>query len=417
MRQHGAPGDASPLRDLSYPLMPADPARRGEVVEAPPDWSFEPAVFDPEADAVVWGRTPDRSSPRRSAVRHAAAREATLRTIRRRIPSHLRLVAVHRLPPRQLESRGLRSGIRAAIRGGALVELSSVPEGARVIDRVLGAVEAKRSDRGFHAGAGGAMLIRVVLPDGSPALLRVAREGAAGDPARSADILEHLARASVPLTPRMHARGQIAGASWLLERALPGRRPRRATGALARQVAEVCAAFPRGDGPPTATAADLAGIAARLPDRAGAIVQLAAELSGHVQGLPSVLRHGDLWAGNLLVDRGRLSGLVDWDAAHPTAVPGADLLQLVATELRRRARRALGPAFLSRPWRSLMFSQIAKGYWDTLGIRPSETVLDCVGIAWWASEVHGTLARLPHRASDERWVATNVDSVLSELGY
>jgi hypothetical protein len=44
-------------------------------------------------------------------------------------------------------------------------------------------------------------------------------------------------------------------------------------------------------------------------------------------------------------------------------------------------------------------------------------VLDCVGIAWWASEVHGTLARLPHRASDERWVATNVDPVLSELGY
>jgi Phosphotransferase enzyme family len=411
------PEDASPLRVLSYPLMPADQARRAQIVEAPPDWSFDPTVFDPEAVAAVWGRTADRSSPLGAALRRAATREVALQTLRRRIPSHLRLLAVHRLPPRQLESRGLRGSLRGALRGGALVELGSSGAGARVVDEVVTAAAVQRSDHGFHAGAGGAMLISVVLAEGSAALLRVARAGAPGDPARSADTLERLGRARVPLTPRVHGRGQTAGASWLVERALPGRRPARATAGLAREVAEVCACFPRDNGPPTATAADLSGIAARLPDRAESVARLAAELSNRVQGLPSVLRHGDLWAGNLLVERQKLSGLIDWDAAHPAAVPGSDLLQLVGTEFRRNARRALGPAVLSRPWRQPMFSQAAAGYWPALGVRPDDDLLEGVGLAWWATEVHGTLTRLPHRAGDERWVATNVDAVLSGLGY
>jgi len=146
------------------------------------------------------------------------------------------------------------------------------------------------------------------------------------------------------------------------------------------------------------------------------VARLAAETSARVRSLPAILRHGDLWAGNLLVDRGRLSGLVDWDAAHPAALPGADLLQLLATDFRRRAGRALGPEFLNRPWRSPAFSQATAGYWPVLGIRPDDALLELVGIAWWATEVHGTLARLPHRANDERWVVTNVDRVLRALG-
>jgi hypothetical protein len=395
--------------------MPADSARRGEVVEAPQDWRFDPAVFDLDVDVVVWGRTADRRTPLGVALGRAAAREATLRRLRRRLPARLHLVAVHRLPPRRLQAGGARGALRTAVRGGALAELSSLPSGARVLDRVLAEAGVRGSENSFHAGAGGAMVIRAVLTDGSRALLRLARSGTPGDPAPTADTLDRLARAAVPLTPRLHSRGITAGASWVVEHSLPGRRPARATDALIREVAEVCATFPRDDGPPTATAADLAGIAALLPERADAIGRLAAELSGRVEGLPAVLRHGDLWAGNLLVARGRLAGLVDWDAAHPAGMPGADLLQLVATEF-RRGRRALGGAFLCRPLRLPMFMQAAGRYWTAVGIRPDADLLDTVGFAWWATEVHGTLARLPHRARDERWVETNVDRVLSALG-
>jgi aminoglycoside phosphotransferase (APT) family kinase protein len=206
-----------------------------------------------------------------------------------------------------------------------------------------------------------------------------------------------------------------AGASWSLEQLLPGRRPVRMTADLTEQIARVCAAFPTSEGPPAATPEDLAEISARLPAVANVVDRLSAEFARQVRGVPSILRHGDLWAGNMLVAGRRLTGLIDWDAAHPAALPGADLLQVVATELRRQTRRQLGPAFLSRPWRLRVFSEATRAYWRVLGIRPGETLLTAVGIAWWAAEVSGTLARLPHRATDARWIATNVEAVLESL--
>jgi hypothetical protein len=410
------PPSVSPFDLLAYAFMPVEPERHGVALQAPPDWRFEPSAVDSRADVVVWGRTPQGSTSLVSAARCAGRREVSLRTLSRRLPGRLHVVAVHRLPPRQLGVGRLRGGVRTALRGGALVELGSANSGASVLDAVADAAGVRVPGRRFHAGAGGAMLVRGLLADGSGAVLRVARAGSAGDPAALADTLERLERDRVPLTPRLHARGNTAGASWLAEAALPGRRPARAGGALTREVAHLCTSFPRSDHPPTATAADLDAVAAALPDRAGSIGGIAADVSGALRTLPSVLRHGDLWAGNLLVDRrGMLSGLVDWDAAHPAAVPGTDLLQLVATEFRRNAHRALGPAFLARPWRLPEFGEATARYWSAVGIRPDEDLLCLVGIAWWATEVHGTLARLPHRATDERWLETNVDRVLAHL--
>jgi hypothetical protein len=409
--------DASPLQALSYPLMPADPGRRGEVVEAPPDWRFDPDAFDSRVDAVVWGRMPDRTPSLRSAARTAAAREATLRTFGRCLPSRLRVVGIHRLAPRRLQAGGLRGRVRAAVRGGALVELGAMPAGNRVLDRVLEEAEVRRLEGSFHAGAGGGLLVRVVAADESVALLRVARAGTPGDPAPAGEGLDRLVGTGVPLIPSVHGRGRTAGASWLVEQALAGRRPQRITGRLARQVALVCITFPRGDGPPTATAADLAGIAARLTDRAHAVAGLAAAVSQGVEGLPAIVRHGDLWAGNLLVVRGTLAGVVDWDAWHPAGIPGADLVQLLGTESRRRASQALGVAVSSRPWRRAELAQAVRAYLDAVGIRADDDVLELAGIAWWATEVHGTLTRLPHRAADEAWLETNVDGVLNALGY
>jgi hypothetical protein len=414
--QH-APPRHSPFSLLAYPFMPAEPDRHGVAVEAPPDWSFDPAV-EPEADVVVWGRTPAGPGPLAAAARRAALREISLRTLPRRLPSRLRLGAVHRLPPRGLRTERLRGSFRAALRGGVLVELGSAPTGPRVLDAVTEAASMRPSEGSFHAGTGGVILVRGSLADGSDAVLRVARAGAPGDPASVADTLERLSRERVRHTPRLHGWGSAAGASWVVEGALAGRRPARADASLVREVAEVCTSFPRGDRAPSAPADDLSAVAAILPDRAGPLGSLASEASGALRALPSILRHGDLWAGNLLVGRaGNLSGLVDWDAAHPEGVPGADLLQLVATEFRRSARLALGPAFLARPWRLPEFGQAAAGYWAAVGVSAGDDVLDAVGVAWWAAEVHGTLARLPHRAVDEGWVETNVDRVLAGLGF
>jgi hypothetical protein len=292
-----------------------------------------------------------------------------------------------------------------------------MPAANRVLDRVLDEARVRRLDTSFHAGAGGGLLVRVVAADESFALLRIARAGTPGDPVREAEALDRLAGTGVPFIPSIHGRGRTAGASWLVEQALPGRRPQRVTGRLARQVALLCRTFPVGDGPPTATAADLAGIAVRLPGREQAVARLAAAVSRGVEGLPAILRHGDLWAGNLLVVRGTLAGVVDWDAWHPAGIPGADLVQLLGTESRRGARQSLGVAVSSRPWRRAELSQAVRAYLDAVGIRADDDVLELAGIAWWATEVHGTLTRLPHRAADQAWIETNVDGVLSALGY
>jgi Ser/Thr protein kinase RdoA (MazF antagonist) len=208
----------------------------------------------------------------------------------------------------------------------------------------------------------------------------------------------------------------VAGASWTAEQGLPGRRPARAAPGLVAQVASACARFPRSGGPPTAAVDDLLGAAALLPGRAVALRGLAADLAPRLAALPGILRHGDLWTGNLLVERGRLTGVVDWDAAHPAGVPGADLVQLLATDARMRAHRHLGPAFVARPWRSAAFRRATAAYWRALGLAPDARLLDAAAIAWWATEVHHTMVRLPHRAVDERWLGLNVDAVLAALG-
>jgi aminoglycoside phosphotransferase (APT) family kinase protein len=152
-----------------------------------------------------------------------------------------------------------------------------------------------------------------------------------------------------------------------------------------------------------------------LPTRAGALRALAERVAPALAALPAVQRHGDLWTGNLLVHRGRLAGIVDWDAAHPAGVPGADLVQLHGAEARRRARLPLGAAVLERTWRSPAFASATTGYWRAVGLAPDPATLDLAGVAWWATEVRHTLVRLPHRAADAAWIAANVDAVLAGL--
>lgn len=284
-----------------------------------------------------------------------------------------------------------------------------------MLDAALSAAASRLSVPALRFGSGGTLVARVDA-DGAAGLLRLAQAGTPGDPGRLAVTLELLAALRVPLAPRSLGHGTAAGASWTIETVLPGRRPARSSPALARQVAGALAAFPRADGPPLALDDDLRGIAASLPRHAERVGRLAERVATETVGLPAILRHGDLWTGNLLVDRGRLTGFVDWDAAHPAGVAGSDLLQLVAVDLRGRDRLQLGPAFLARPWDSTEFRVAAADYWPAAGIEPTARSIELAGLAWWAAEVNATLARLPNRAADERWLATNVGPVLTSLG-
>jgi aminoglycoside phosphotransferase (APT) family kinase protein len=131
-----------------------------------------------------------------------------------------------------------------------------------------------------------------------------------------------------------------------------------------------------------------------------------------VATLPSVLRHGDLWLGNLLVERGALSGVVDWDAWHPASLPGTDLLHLVASSRAFATRRSFGELMAERPWEDALFARAADRYWRGLGIDPACEVLEAVGAAWWAATTRANVQRHPGTAHDPRWLARSVDTLL-----
>jgi hypothetical protein len=392
-----------PLAALAHPFLPADPSVAGAVVEAATAPLCRPAL-PADADVVVWGRLAG------DALR-APARELDLLALRAAVPRRLRIRGVHRLPAPGAAS-GLRGWARGAARAGVLVELASARAGPRILDAVLDAAGAAAQAGRLQVGAGGSLLLRVRTPGGD-AVLRVARAGAPGDPARAARALERLAGAGS--APRLLGRGVVAGASWSAEEALAGRRPAVVGDELLGQVAAACACLPRRDTLPTAPLDDLLAAAALLPRHAVALRRLADAVRPRLDGVPAIQRHGDLWAGNLLVGGGGLRGIVDWDAAHPRGVPGADLVQLAGTHARRRAHLPLGRAVTERPWRAGDLAAATAGYWRALDIAPDGALLDLAGIAWWAAEIHHTLLRFPQRAADGRWAAENVGAALPAL--
>lgn len=384
------------------------------AAEASRSWRFDPSAVLRDADVVVWGRLPDRSGAAR-VISAAARREFARHTVGARLPRPYRLVGAHPLLPRQLDGASLLGKLKAGVRAGLLIEISSLGPGRRVLDRVAEAAGVTGGLGPLHLGAGGSMVARGRLSCGSEAVLRVARSGGAGDPKALEAVLERLSTAGLQVVPRLHRRGCCAGASWLAETVLPGHRPGRLDRAMARQVADVLARLPRESGSPTSLDDDLRNIAERLPRFRKALEELWAAARSVLGRIPSVLRHGDLWAGNLLVERGTLTGVIDWDFAHRRGVPGADLLHLVATEMRRVSRWSLAEAFRRSPWRCDEFTDVSQRYWTTIGLQPDPDLLELAGVAWWAEVVAGTLARFPRMAADERWVSGSVHEVLEDV--
>lgn len=386
-----------PIERIAFLLGPADGS--GVFVAADDHWRLPPRSAD---RTVVWGRSASPSGSRiGAAARLSLAREAALSAARRDG------ARVHRIHPQTLGGGRRRNALRAALLGGAIVEFPGRKPASRVLDAAATAAGVRGIEaEAFHLSSSGTVLARVGVR-GEAAILRVGVAGAPGDPSRGAAALAHLAAQTLP-APRLLATGEAAGASWTLETLLPGARPEAVSAELARDVAAVCHALPDGSGPPGSPRRDLEALAAALPDRADALRALAHDLRPDLRALPSVMRHGDLWAGNLLADEGRLSGVVDWDAWDPGAVPGADLLHLHATGRRIDERCELGEIWERRPWRD-------DGYRSLLAGAAPSVPEHVVSIAWWAAEINGTVSRHPARAVDDRWLAVNVDGVLRTL--
>ena len=401
------------FRALASLLLPAAPELTGVVLEADEHWSFDARAV--EADVVVWGRAPWPSGlPLATLARAALSRERAMQRLRYHPPRPWHLASVHRLPPPALQRRhGERA--RAAILGGALLQLTRTNPGMRVLDQAAEAAGGIVPVGVFTAGSGGCILSRLHMRDGSDAMLRVGARDGTADPCRGDEALQWLASAGIPAVPRPLGSGRSGTSRWTLESCLPGERAGRTSEAMLHEVARFCARLPANSGPPIAATEDIGRIVTAFPRHARLLATVSSFLRPVLRALPGVARHGDLWSGNILIERGTVAGIVDWDNWHPSAVPGTDLLHALAMDEALRSGRELGSVWLGAPWRSPAYQRLTAAYWPALDIWPNAATLQAIGIAWWAGYVAHSLTRDPALVTDARWRARNIDDVLASL--
>jgi thiamine kinase-like enzyme len=129
--------------------------------------------------------------------------------------------------------------------------------------------------------------------------------------------------------------------------------------------------------------------------------------------------HGDFWHGNLLVDGGRLTGVVDWDAAGPGRLPLLDYLHLVTiAEHTRRRHASLGETIVSflLPWARDGGDEPARELFSlTTGGDLDPPTLEALVTAYWLDYAAYQL-RLYADRSDPQWFEPNVSSLLEVLG-
>jgi hypothetical protein len=222
------------------------------------------------------------------------------------------------------------------------------------------------------------------------------------------------ARARVPALREAARTGPL---SWSYEQRLPGSDPRPPLSpALLDDCADFLAALHsvRDEEPPRALpTAALAGCASR-PDVVRALARRAEE---RVRGLPLGFGHRDFWHRNLLVQDGRLSGVVDWDSAARATLPFLDLLHLVTAQAQRPGGHTWGRAVVEEllPWAQRGGDAHARRYAAMLELPLDPSLLRALVDVYCLEWLDYQLTRYADRRADGRWLRGNVATVVSAL--
>lgn len=217
--------------------------------------------------------------------------------------------------------------------------------------------------------------------------------------------------------PWPEGRGRIGLADWSLEHLLPGRKPpRELSDTLHDQCLDVLVALGRLRSESSVGHSELAATVAEVcrPGSAERLHSLAARLDERLRGVPRCFAHGDFFAGNLLEADGRLTGIVDWDAAGPGRLPLLDLLHL---ELTRSG------AYADADWARLLLERLLpvarrggddawRRYCGEVGVSAEPRILEALVYAYWLDHAAYQLRAHPVRRVQPAWIEGNVELVL-----
>jgi hypothetical protein len=257
---------------------------------------------------------------------------------------------------------------------------------------------------------------------GSAGVLRVA----VGPPSEQLE-RQHRALADIAaLSPPAAVASRLAGpidagsvglAYWTLEERLAGSVPPRVEGPLFDECVEFLVSLHlcghSRDGRPVASDAGVVAGISGASERG--LVAIARRLDAELAGVPRGFGHGDFWRKNILVEDGRLSGVVDWERAGDDRLPLLDLLQLKVTGA-RLGDRPFGEVVARRllPWARSGGDAATRSYCERVGFAASPAVLECLVLAFWLDRLAQELAKCGDKGL-ESWVAENLDPVLAEV--
>jgi len=219
--------------------------------------------------------------------------------------------------------------------------------------------------------------------------------------------------------PWVLASGSAGLAKWSVERRLPG----KPAADLDEGIAGDCLDF-LGElfvtevdgGSPASPARDAEICAEHFPEHAETLRDLGRRLEDALASVPRGFAHGDFWAGNLLVEDGRLVGVVDWPSAGPGRFPLVDLLHLRANQVRERTGARLASVVIEHllPQAGAGGHDLDRDYCRRLALDLSPSDLECLVGAYWLEEVRHALVdpdRDPAEPTRPEWRRGNVEAL------
>ncbi len=260
----------------------------------------------------------------------------------------------------------------------------------------------------LHIGSGGGVRQRGTWHN-KPVIARLGANGSPGDPSWHYRALEQFRFVEVP---EPIGQGEVDGVAWTIESFRDGYPLRQLTDSVVDQVSDFLTKLP-----PPKKPSDL--VADAVDELAGFSVDVSAvseRLAATFQTLPSAVNHGDVWAGNLLVDDDRLVGVIDWDSWQPRGLPGIDLIHLYAEDVRRSQGISYGDLVDQSFWSSEPLTQTLARHFAKLGLEWQETRSEELAAAWWMTASTGALRRTPTLADNPVWMDRNVHRPARRFG-
>jgi aminoglycoside phosphotransferase len=243
------------------------------------------------------------------------------------------------------------------------------------------------------------------------------------------------------LLPRVLDSGETEGTAYLVENRLSGTSLEHA---LARPVAQQTAMREAADavgrlhratsieatvgaeiltrwvGEPTRALGEVAGHARGRRSTLAGLARLSDQLTATLEDQPMTLSwvHGDYAPNNILTEPdGQISGIVDWEFAHPEDFPSLDIVTLLLTARMSIRRQELGRVvcdLIAAPTWTHSEAQLVAGAHDAHACAAIGT--ETVVLLCWLRHVAWMITRCTRYADNGLWIHANIHTVLDTLG-